>query len=205
MRLFCITALALGLACEWTSANALFHSPRSLHRRHESLEELVHREAVNFLDAQLDPRQELSPRAPQAISSSPSSSSPPNLNDPATNMTVGTACLGVFADISNVSNAAGWAGCYNVLYLNNQTGIFEADLRLYQVSPPSGTFAGMQNTDIHLALNYPQAAISATSQQTQGSQLAARQMNNNNNMNQLQQYSFVGQIDKRLTLTHLKA
>jgi hypothetical protein len=211
MRLFLATSLALALACELTSAKALLHASGRLHRKSESLEEHARREAFEFIDTELRPRQDLSPRSAQATSTSSSSSSssstssgpPANLNDPATNMTIAMACLDAFADITHVSNAAGWAACYNVLYLNNQTGIFEADLRLYQVSQPSGPFAGIPNTNIHLALNYPEAAISATSQQTKRSELVTRQTNSN--MSQLQQYSFVGQIDRRLTLTQLKA
>jgi hypothetical protein len=206
MRLFLATSLALALACELTSAKALLHASGRLHRKSESLEEQARREAFEFIDTELRPRRELSPRSAQATSTSSSSTSsgpPANLNDPTTNMTIAMACVDAFADITNVSNAAGWAACYNVLYLNNQTGIFEADLRLYQVSQPSGPFAGIPNTNIHLALNYPEAAISATSQQTKRSELATRQTNSN--MSQLQQYSFVGQIDRRLTLTQLKA
>jgi hypothetical protein len=193
MRLLSITSLALGLACELTSATSLLHGPRSLHRRYEPLEEHVRREALEVMDAQLNPRQE----------SSSTSGVPANLMDPTTNLTIATACVAAFSDITKVSNAAGWAACYNILYLNNQTGIFEADLRLYQVSQPSGAFAGVQTSNIHLALNYPEAAISATSQQAKRSELVTRQ--SNSNMSQLQQYSFVGQIDKRLTLTQLKA
>jgi hypothetical protein len=202
MRLLAITSLALGLACELTSAKSLLHGPRSLHRRYEPLEEHVRRQAFEFVDAQLKPRQEVSHNAVPTPSTSSSSGPPANLNDPTTNMTIATACLEAFTDITNVSNAAGWAACYNVLYLNNQTGIFEADLRLYQVSPPTGSFAGIQTSNIHLALNYPEAAISATSQ-AKRSELATRQLNST--MSQLQQYSFVGQIDRRLTLTQLKA
>ena len=202
MRLVYLTSLALGVACELTFAKSLLHGPRSLFGRHEPLEEHVRRQAFDFINAQLDPRQEISPRAAPAPSASPSTGVPANVNDPATNMTIATACLNALSDVTNVSNAAGWAACYNILYLNNQTGIFEADLRLYQVSPPSGAFAGVQSSNIHLALNYPQAAISTTSQ-AKRSELATRQ--STSAMGQLQQYSFVGQIDKRLTLTQLKA
>jgi hypothetical protein len=204
MRLLSICWVALGLACELTAAKSLLYGSRSLHRRHDPLEEHVRREAFKFIDTQLERREEISHDAAPAPSSSASSSGPPaNLNDPVLNMTIATACLDALADITKVSNAAGWAACYNILYLNNQTGIFEADLRLYQVSPPSGTFAGVKSSNIHLALNYPKAGISATSQQAKRGELGARQPNNT--MSQLQQYSFVGQINPGLTLTNLKS
>jgi len=204
MRLLSVGWVALGLACELTAAKSLLYGSRSLHRRHEPLEEHVRHEAFEFINANLERRQGISHNAAPAPSSSASSSGPPaNLNDPALNMTIATACSDALADITSVSNAAGWAACYNILYLNNQTGIFEADLRLYQVSPPSGTFAGVKSSDIHLALNYPKAGISATSQAEKRSELRARQ--SNNTRSQLQQYSFVGQINTGLTLTHLKS
>jgi hypothetical protein len=204
MRLLSIGCLALGLACELTTAKSLLDGSRSLHRRYDPLEEHVRREAFEPIDDKLERRQEISHDAAPAPSSSASSSGPPaNLNDPVLNMTIATTCLDALADITKVSNAAGWAACYNILYLNNQTGIFEADLRLYQVSPPSGTFAGAKSSNIHLALNYPKAGISATSQPAKRDELDARQ--SNNTMSQLQQYSFVGQINPGLTLTQLKS
>jgi hypothetical protein len=204
MRLLSIGCLALGLACELTAAKSLLYGSPSLHRRYDPLEEHVRREAFELIDDKLERRQEMARNAAPAPSSSASSSGPPaNLNDPVLNMTIATTCLGALADITKVSNAAGWAACYNILFLNNQTGIFEADLRLYQVSPPSGTFAGAKSSDIHLALNYPKAGISATSQPAKRGELGARQ--SNHTMGQLQQYSFVGQINQGLTLTQLKS
>ena len=202
MRLLALISLALGLACEFTLAKSLLHAPRNLYRRHEPLEEHVRREAFDVMDAQLSPRQEISHNAAPAPSASSSSGPPANLNDPTTNTTIAGACVGALSDITDVSNRAGWAACYNVLFLNNQTGVFEADLRLYQVSQPSGAFAGVQASNIHLALSYPEAAISATGQHAKRGELATRR--STSTMNQLQQYSFVGQIDKRLTLTQLK-
>jgi hypothetical protein len=206
MRFLSIGWVALGLACELAAAKSLLHDSGNLHRRHDPLEEHVRREALEFIDAELERRQEISHNAAPvpAPSSSTSSSGPPaNLNDPALNKTIATACLGALADITKVSNAAGWAACYNILFLNNQTGIFEADLRLYQVSPPSGSFAGVKSSNIHIALNYPKAGISATSQPAKRAELGTRQANNT--MGQLQQYSFVGQINPGLTLTNLKS
>ena len=203
MRLLAIASLAVGLACELTSATSLLHAPRSLHLRHEHLGERIRREAFEIIDTQLHRRQEASQSAAAAAAPSASSSSGiPNLNDPNTSTAITTACYDAFANITKVSNAAGWAACYNILFLNNQTGIFEADLRLYQVSQPSGTFAGIQPANINLALSYPEAAISATNQQAERRDLTPRQ--SSNTMNELQQYSFVGQINKRLILTQLK-
>ena len=63
------------------------------------------------------------------------------------------------------SNPSGKAGCYNVQSLNNKTGTFSADLRLYQVSSAEGDWTTVQNTGASIGL-----AFSAASVQLQGIQ-----------------------------------
>ena len=202
MRLQALASLALLLACEVSvsAAKSLPDSP-AFHRRHESMEDVVRREALNYLDSHFAARDELSPRATSTASVSSPSGIPVNLNSPAVNSTIAMACTNALSSITTVSNAAGLAACYNILFLNNQTGVFEADLRLYQVSQPSGIFAGIQSSDIHPEASFPDAAISVSSSKAKRDGLAARQ--SNNTISQLQQYSLVGQVDKTLTLTKL--
>ena len=111
------------------------------------------------------------------------------------------ACTNALSSITTVSNAAGLAACYNILFLNNQTGVFQADLSLYQVSQPSGIFAGIQASDIHPEATFPDAAISVSSSKAKRDDLVARQ--SNNTVSLLQQYTLVGQVNKTLTLTNL--
>lgn len=202
MRLQSVATLALLLACEvpGSIAKSLLDS-HALHRRHESLETVVRREAQDFVDSHLDARGEVLPRNTSTGSNSNPSGIPANLNDAAVNATLAMACTSALSNITTVSNAAGLAGCYNILFLNNQTGVFEADLRLYQISEPSGMFAGIQTTEINPEASFPDAAISVSSSKVRRNTLATRQ--SNNTMVQLQQYTLVGQVDKTLTLTKL--
>jgi hypothetical protein len=63
-----------------------------------------------------------------------------------------TACL---STLDAASNPSGTAICYNIPMLNNQTGRFLADLRLYRISDPVGAFLGVlpQNLGVGVAYN----------------------------------------------------
>jgi hypothetical protein len=65
------------------------------------------------------------------------------------------ACTARLAALDAASNPSGTAICYNVPMLNNQTGRFLADLRLYRISDPTGSFAGVlpQNLGVGVAYN----------------------------------------------------
>jgi len=138
----------------------------------------------------------------QSSSSSASAGVPANINSPQINETVSQACLTALSAVHKVPNPAGWAACYNILFLNNQTGIFEADLRTYQVEPPSGTFAGVDSNSIAVALSYPEAEISSVNQKFKR---AAVPRQNAAGMPELRQYSFIGKINPSLKLTSMPA
>jgi hypothetical protein len=57
------------------------------------------------------------------------------------------------------SNPAGMAICYNLPFLDNSTGVFQADLRVYQVMDPTGDFAGIAPGDVRVGLQYVGAAV----------------------------------------------
>lgn len=59
------------------------------------------------------------------------------------------------------SNPSGMAVCYNLPYLDNSTGVFEADLRLYMVAAPSGSFANIASNNVQVGLAYNGATVSA--------------------------------------------
>lgn len=73
-----------------------------------------------------------------------------------------TACTSALAGTTSVDNPTGMALCYNLPFVDNTTGVFEADLRLYQVESPSGAFAGLTPQDISVKLSYFFASISST-------------------------------------------
>lgn len=139
------------------------------------------------------------------------SGNPQNFDTPAWNATTTSSCTTALASLQgNVTNPAGMAVCYNIPFLDNTTGVFEADLRLYQAAPPSGAFTGVQPGAVSVGMSYLHATISA-SQASKAKRdmvettLESRQTTANNNMTMLQAFQFVGQIDKALTITSLNS
>lgn len=71
--------------------------------------------------------------------------------DAATRAACDTAIVGLNG---LVSNPTGLAVCYNLPYLDNSTGVFLAEIRMYNVTPPSDPWVGIRIEDIDLALAY---------------------------------------------------
>ncbi|PVI01839.1 hypothetical protein DM02DRAFT_333890 [Periconia macrospinosa] len=57
------------------------------------------------------------------------------------------------------SNPSGIAVCYNLPFLDNQTGIFQAELRMYNVSAPIAPWTGIQAADVSMTLSYLGATV----------------------------------------------
>ncbi|KAH8882901.1 hypothetical protein GQ53DRAFT_665020 [Thozetella sp. PMI_491] len=112
------------------------------------------------------------------------------------------ACESALNHLPEASNPSGTCICYNLPALDNTTGTFEADLRLYQLSTASGQFTGIPPQNIQVGLSYRGASVSPVSAQTAAKKvLAQRQIdistaNVTSNLKLLQTYLFVGQIDK---------
>lgn len=110
----------------------------------------------------------------------------------------------------NASNPSGMAACYNLPYLDNSTGVFQADLRLFTISAPSGDFATIPTQNVMVGLSYVGATVSAVN----ASSLKRRRdlvsliswPRSENGMRKrqaavptiAQSYAFVGQINKDL-------
>jgi hypothetical protein len=70
------------------------------------------------------------------------------------------ACMSAVMDLKGKSsNPAGLAVCYNVAYLDNQKGVFEAELRMYNVCAPTGDFVGIAPSNMMVTLSYQGATI----------------------------------------------
>ncbi|KAK4221563.1 hypothetical protein QBC38DRAFT_122064 [Podospora fimiseda] len=118
------------------------------------------------------------------------------INMDAWNEEANKACREALAALPAATNPSGACVCYNLPALNNVTGTFRADLRLFQVSQPSGDFSGIPQDRIEVGLTYQGASVSPDSS---GPRAAAPGSNNGTNANELpllQSYSFVGQIDE---------
>ncbi|KAL9622817.1 MAG: hypothetical protein Q9160_002936 [Pyrenula sp. 1 TL-2023] len=204
MALRSLTLAILLLAAQVPSitAKGLLDSTNLLHRRHAHLDEIMRREATEVLTAELFPREAF----PQdsAPSASPGASNNINFNTPEWNSSTYTGCTQALGTVTKTSNPLGMLGCYNIPFLDRKTGVFEADLRLYQISPPTGAFTGVATRDIAIGLLYPAASVSSSTNSVKRSihdPLVIRQ--NGNAMAELQQFQFIGQINKTLTLNKL--
>ena len=72
------------------------------------------------------------------------------------------ACITALEALNgNASNPSGMAVCYNIPYLDNSTGVFQADLRLFTISAPSGAFANIPSQNVMVGLQYSGATVSA--------------------------------------------
>ncbi|KAL5612877.1 hypothetical protein BROUX41_004044 [Berkeleyomyces rouxiae] len=70
------------------------------------------------------------------------------------------ACQDALSGTTIASNPSGTGICYNLAALNITSGIFQADLRLYKISDPSGDFAAVLPSNIQVKLSYDGAFVS---------------------------------------------
>ncbi len=70
------------------------------------------------------------------------------------------ACMASLMALNGTAgNPTGLAICYNLPYLNNATGLFQADLRLYRVAPATGNWVGIPDEDVKVDLSYKDAWV----------------------------------------------
>lgn len=73
-------------------------------------------------------------------------------------------CISALSNITAASNPAGIVVCYNLPFLDPETGVFAADLRMYQVSARQDEWQGVN--DISMSLEYQAAAVERTNLNT---------------------------------------
>lgn len=184
-----------------------FDALRLLSRGIHRLDEVVYRAADEMTVGHLIARMPQSPPvAPtQSAAANLTRSDPSSIDQAQIDATTSAACSTALGDIESVSNDAGLLGCYNIPFLNTNTGVFEADLRLYQLLQPRGAFEGIKSTDISVQVSYPNAAFSTLPQGMRNAkreaELESRQAPGG--MTELQTFLFVGQVSGGLTLTKL--
>ncbi|KAH8681771.1 hypothetical protein BX600DRAFT_429687 [Xylariales sp. PMI_506] len=101
------------------------------------------------------------------------------------------ACDAALAQLSAASNPSGTSVCYNIPSLDTSSGAFMADLRLYQISSPTGSFANIEAQNIQVELQYHGASVSIVNMST----VTKRSITRRSSPTELQVYMFVGQID----------
>jgi hypothetical protein len=109
------------------------------------------------------------------------------------------ACMEALSQLSVASNPSGTAVCYNLPSLDTRAGSFMADLRLFQISPPTGDFLGIAPRDISVNVQYNGASVSPLSQEIEArsvdESLVKRQ---SSSPTLLQTYMFVGMLDQSM-------
>lgn len=70
------------------------------------------------------------------------------------------ACMDSLSALNGqASNPSGIAVCYNLPFLDNTTGVFQAELRMYNVSAPVDPWVGVTAADVSMTLSYLGATV----------------------------------------------
>ncbi|KAL2167406.1 hypothetical protein VTG60DRAFT_1312 [Thermothelomyces hinnuleus] len=171
-------------------ADGLSHSNQPMERRMDAMAE-ASLQARGYVEARQDQGQE----PILAGESNTPLNADGSLNMEEWNNMVDKACQDTLRNVKVPTNPSGTCVCYNLPLLNNQTGAFEADLRLYQLGEPTGDFQGVPQKNIEVELSYNGASVTPVNPQG-GNSLKARQEGAEGEIRMLQSYMFVGQIDK---------
>jgi hypothetical protein len=184
MKLFNLFSTALLVLCELssTSAKAISHVPRYLSEY--GVEAMLDREARDIM-RRMERRQDSAGQLTPVGG---------NMNE-----TISSACVGTLSQITTITNDAGMAACYNILQADKNTGIFQADIRLYQIQPPSGQFIGVASNQMLANLVFPS---STTFNVLMKRKLGKRQ---SSSMSELQQYSLQGNIAASMDMSKLNS
>lgn len=144
--------LLAGHASAKVNVNALL-------QRSNDIEDVLRRDAN--LVASLTRRQDANPAAqvPQ-ISSTPASGDAAKADLEKWNADTQAACNNALGQLNGqATNPSGIAVCYNLPFLDNQTGVFQAELRMYNISAPIDPWKGVTAADISMALSYRGATV----------------------------------------------
>lgn len=131
----------------------------ALLKRSNGIEDVMRRDAD--LMATLTKRQDANgaQAAPQ-ISSTPASGDAAKADLSKWEEQTKAACMSALTVLNGqASNPSGIAVCYNLPFLDNQTGIFQAELRMYNVSAPIDPWVGVSAGDVSMALSYLGATV----------------------------------------------
>jgi hypothetical protein len=72
------------------------------------------------------------------------------------------ACMQTLTNLNGkASNPSGIAVCYNLPFLDNSTGVFQAELRMFNVSAPIDPWQSVTTADVSMTLSYLGATVQA--------------------------------------------
>lgn len=102
-----------------------------------------------------------------ALSATTQSVHIPKIDPEIWNSQTKAACETAFRNLNGkASNPAGVAVCYNLPGLDNSTGTFQVDLRLYRVAAPAQGWETVFDQTISVALYYPDATVASQDTKT---------------------------------------
>ncbi|KAI9860091.1 MAG: hypothetical protein M1824_003329 [Vezdaea acicularis] len=114
-----------------------------------------------------------------------------------------SACINALDHKQTEASPAGIATCYNVAYLDNSTGIFQADLRLFRVSDPSGIWLGIPSQSVGVSLGFANATILVSSAATMQGALGKMATVRSVPPKTLHILSLVAQLSSNISVTSL--
>ncbi|KAI9655581.1 MAG: hypothetical protein M1821_005374 [Bathelium mastoideum] len=160
-----------GQAISISPIKAAHNIADSLHQRSFDLDAQMSDDAYDFLMNHLEKRQDItapsstssSSTSNPTVSSTPASGNAADFNLTQWNEMTSQACSNAIQALNgNAGNPSGMAVCYNVPFLDNSTGVFESEVRLYNLSAPSGEWAGLQSNAISISMSYLGASVAPT-------------------------------------------
>lgn len=109
-------------------------------------------------------------------------------------------CIEQLKNVTKASNPSGIAVCYNLPFLSTDSGVFAADLRLYQVSAPQGDWASIGG-NIDVSLMYNGAAVQLRNESAEEAAATQQASASTDGPQKVQEFHFIGQIDRLLLQT----
>ncbi|KAF2025647.1 hypothetical protein EK21DRAFT_116578 [Setomelanomma holmii] len=198
------------IAAGHASAIKLRHV-NALLQRSNDVEEVLRREAE--LVATLTRRQDANPADTAPLASlTPASGDASGADLTKWEEDTRKACMSTLSNLNGqASNPSGIAVCYNLPFLDNRTGVFQAELRMYNVSAPIDPWQGVTAADVSMTLSYLGATVQSmngnfTKRDLSWPPIRAREPNdgmlverqNINGMTELKVLMYVGRINSNL-------
>lgn len=190
-------------------AAAKVHASNALLHRGEDIEEALKWDAN--LIASLTRRQDSNgAAAAPEVSPTPASGDAAKIDLAKWEEQTKSACSTALQSLNGqASNPSGIAVCYNLPFLDNRTGVFQAELRMYNVSAPIDPWTGITAADVSMTLSYASATVqnmngTFSKRELTWPPLRAREVDGlvvkrqSNGLQELKVLMYVGQINKNL-------
>lgn len=154
-----VSAAQAGLSVSWEHVVDVLRSRRS----ESHIEARSQQDAHTVVHRSLLRQRDVSPSSATITPSAKASAVPTSaaIDDPGSwDRTTEAACLKGFHDHGDTtSSPSGIAACYNIKYFDDTTGVFQADLRLYRISPATGDWAKIRSDGVSIKLSCKGASI----------------------------------------------